>query len=666
MAPSLRRATLVWFLSSVASFASAQPSGSLNTWVDACQATDPDLQALLATEALIVEAPFLEDNGDGTFELEHEPFDMGTNTGGLPTFPMCAESRFYGETRVKVPGTFRSAFQVGPDLVLTGWHSPVTGGVSTLRVVFGVHGRVVGGSCVPPDFSRIPASDVYSVTLVADGMSLPEAVDSLLLRLDRARGGSYPRVRRSGRGYPGDAVTIVSHPERLAAKVDTAGIAGDVGLSAVGRETLQIANVHTLVGSSGSMLYNRTQRMLEAVVVAGPLGADIVPTGDTDPDCHVIVHEDGWASANASMRYFAHRIPAFELQVNSLDWVVLKAATGTPVADQSTRRISALAGGGPIAYQIVPPAPSPAGEPSLTISPGGPLQGTLAAGQGLAVQQSAAASEGVPCGIYEKTYLVRDLTHGFEDVARHVFEIGKRGFTVSEPREPMEDLAAPFEETVAYTVRNTEPGPFTLMVSTDQPWVSFNGQPGPLFVSFAPGDMKQVLVGVLDSYASLPRPEEYRADIWFEVAPDWSDCPASPPVTRPFLFRYGTERFRLEPHLLIPDAFPEGVFVEQLVNESACIGDVDVHLKTQGVSGPQLVFRLKSPDPGGIERTIWDHGPEGPTKPLEVVLNEGILNDFEQHGSAGTWRLNVADTVSSPAPGHLEAWELMFTACPFP
>jgi hypothetical protein len=630
----------------------------------ASRATDPDLQALLASEALIVEAPFLEDNGDGTFDLEHEPFDMGTNTGGLPTFPMCAESRFYGEPRVKVPGTFRSAFQVGPDLVLTAWHSPITGGVANLRVVFGVHGRMVGGSCVPPDFSRIPAADIYSVTLVADGLSLPENVDSLLLRLDRERGGGYPRLRRSGRGYPGDAVTIISHPERLAAKVDTAGIAGDVGFSAAGRENLQIANVHTLVGSSGSMLYNRTQRILEAVVVAGPLGADIVPTGDPDPDCHVIVHEDGWASANISMRYFAHLIPAFGLQLNSLDWVVLKAALGQPIAHPSTRRMSAPSGGGPIAYQIVPPGPSPAGEPTLTISPGGPLQGTLAPGQILAIQQTAIASANVPCDIYERTYLVRDLTHGFEDVARHVFEIGKRGFTVSEPREPMEDLAAPFEETVSYTVRNAEPGPFTLMVSTDEPWVSLNGQPGPLFVSFAPGDVKQVLVGVLDSYASLPRPEEYRADIWFEVAPDWSDCPASPPVTRPFLFRYGTERFRLEPHLLIPDASPSGAFVDQLVNESACIGDLDVRLTTSGVGGGELLFRLKSPD--GLERVIWNHGPQDTGGPLDVVLNEGILNDFEQHGSGGSWRLTAVDTQASPMPGHLEAWELMFTACQFP
>src|SRR5262245_14725611 len=77
----------------------AQPSpppGSLNTWVDACQATDPDLQALLANEAILVEDDLLIDNHDGTFELRHEPFTMSTGGTGLPEFPMCSYAWFYG------------------------------------------------------------------------------------------------------------------------------------------------------------------------------------------------------------------------------------------------------------------------------------------------------------------------------------------------------------------------------------------------------------------------------------------------------------------------------------------------------------------------------------------------------------------------------------------
>lgn len=642
----------------------AQPSpppGSLNTWVDACQATAPDLQAMLANEALIVDEDFLPGNGDGTFELLHQPFLVGTNGAGLPEYPMCSHARFYGETRVQVPGFFRSAVQVGPDLVLTALHGAATSGIDRLRVVFGVHGRLVGTTCVPPDFSRIPASDIYTVSLVADGWPNNE-LDYLLLRLDRQRVNAYPRVRRSGRAYPGDAMTGIGHPERLPGKVDTAGVAGEITMLS-GREWLEMANVHGLVGSSGSMVYNRTQRILEAVARTG-LGTSIVldPGADTEPPCNIITHMDAWKSKNASLRYFAQNIPPYELLVDPLDWVVLKAAAGTPIAHSSNRTLKAPSSG-PIQYQIVPPALTPAGQPTLTISAGGPLQGTLQPGQVLTVQQTAAASASVPCKVYERTYLVRDLTHGFEDVARHVFEIGKRGFSVTGGRDGFDDLATPFEESFSYTVTNTQPSPFTLRVSSDQPWVSINGAPGPFELAFQPNDVKQVAIGVLEAYWTLPHPETYLAQLTFEVAPNGTHCPASPPVIRTFAFSYGTDTFKsnLQPPPQIP---PTQISVTQWVDEDACIGDLNVSIATDGVDASELMLWLKAPPPSDLERVIWNPG-DAPD-PHEFEIDEGALNDFEGLGTHGTWTLKAVDAVPATPSGKLNSWSLRFESCSFP
>jgi hypothetical protein len=84
---------------------------------------------------------------------------------------------------------------------------------------------------------------------------------------------------------------------------------------------------------------------------------------------------------------------------------------------------SPLTATGPIRYHVDPPASSGLGQPTLELKVDGPLDGELSVGKSLAAQ-TMAGIDGVPCGRYLRTFRVRDVTHGYLDTLRHVFEIG--------------------------------------------------------------------------------------------------------------------------------------------------------------------------------------------------------------------------------------------------
>lgn len=635
---------------------------TLATWVNGCDAVgQPDLLELLEDSALLVPPQALVPNGGGTYQLQHEPFTQ-IHFGG-PGYALCAGQPFYEEPRVvySLPSgtvTFRSVVQVGPDLVLTAWHLPVVPPSAIVggRVVFGVYAREVGGVCQAPDFEAIPAAQVYEITeVVADGNVNPGGVDFLLLRLDRVVDQSYPRVRRSGWGIKGDAATIVSHYERTAAKVDLAGQLGGLRNDFHGGyQAVRLQDVHTGDGSSGGMVYNRTQRILETLVARSPIGVDYeLQAGQ---GCYDMVSLETNEPTNVSLRYFAANIPPFELQVNSLDEVVHVAAVGGALGNaSSTRRISAPStASGPIDYEIVPPPGPTAGQPTLAITPGGPLLGTLAPGSIMAVQQSASAN-GVSCGTYERSYRVRDLTHGFEDVARHRFEIGVTEFTVSaDPSERAHfDVAIPFEDIEVYTVTNPRPTPVTVQVTADAGWILLNGLPS-VTLNLPPGANGLVTVAANESAPPTPY-VTHKAHVTFAAAPA-SPCLATPPIVREFGLLWGREDFRVP----LAEALPATVNLG--VDETFCIGDIDVNLKVSGVPANQLRIDLTSP--GGTTKRIWDQQDPLPSGfPLDGWLDEGVLNDFEGLKGGGVWTLSVTDQAL-PVQGTATDVTLSFTACP--
>jgi hypothetical protein len=314
--------------------------------------------------------------------------------------------------------------QVGPDLVLTAWHNSTNGITPPLYAIFGLRYRLANGRCVPPDLERVPATDVYSVIeVVADGLgpAVSPHRDFLLLRLDRDAGGRFPRIRRSGQGR-GDAghqdrVTMISHPDRLAAKVDLAGrLAGNSDLSYTGP---QVENIHPLQWSSGGMLYNRDAEVLETVartVVSARYNQG--PEG-----CWRVTQVNGAGTTNDSVADFAQNIPPFELLVTPLSTVVHEGLAGGPLSNPTTVRTVEAPATAPdsIAYRIQGPQTTASG-PELLVTYGGSSEGSLAPGAGFDLEETINAN-GVPCGEYEQTYSITDMTHGYTDVIRHVFHI---------------------------------------------------------------------------------------------------------------------------------------------------------------------------------------------------------------------------------------------------
>jgi subtilisin-like proprotein convertase family protein len=633
----------------------AWSQGSLATWVDACE-LPRDLEGLMQYEALIVHEDALSQNHDGSWDLFQQPY---THTGIQSPQPICTDSIFYGQPQVS-GSPFRSAVRVGPDLVLTAWHGPAAMPFP-YKVVFGLRYRQVGDSCIPPDFTHIPADKVFAVKdVVADGVS-EIGLDYLLLRLDNEVSDTFLRVRRSGRGRVGDDLTMIGHPDRLATKVDLAGrLAGTSALGAF--ELPMVADLHTLVGSSGSMVYNRDERFVEAVA-AWPVGVNMMPVGPDDPPCRKAFHTSAPSFTNYSVKHFAPFIPAFELVVDPLDTIVHVGPVGGPFTNPSTARTvrapeTALS---PIAYQIGPPAET--SEPRLVLSVDGAQQGTLPPGASFGVHEGIAA-DAAPCGITERTYTVTDATNGYSDTIRHVFEIGVREFTV-DPTFPMNiaDIGAPVDGQVVYTVTNLRPSPYTVVVTADQPWVRFGGAPGPASVPVPGGGSATVTVGIDPAFNAAYG--AYPASLTF-AATD-TGCPAPAPIVRHLTFEWGTETITDAANAAIPDGSSWGLIRELEVTESFCIDDVDVNVVAGPVLAEELRVRLVSPE--GTERTLWDHGDNGGFPLFVTFDDEGFapvqpLSALDGESGAGTWRLEVVDDVPGGEPGTLFQWALELRARP--
>lgn len=411
-----RRRSL-WMLVTVLALPALPAEASVKNLVEACGQLDADLAQLLESEVVLIDAGAVSRNANDTYRLTTQVY-----TSGAGSLPLCNDSRFYGQRQI-VGLPFRSAVQVGPDLVLTAWHGSTNGTTPSLYAIFGLRYRLSNGRCLPPDLERVPASDVYSVTeVVADGLDQTSPPrDFLLLRLEREAGARFPRVRRSGQGQADathhDRMTVISHPDRLAAKLDLAGrLAGYGSPNSTGPE---VENVHPLQWSSGGMLYNRDAALVETVV-RNVVSArySLGPEG-----CYRIVHVNGAQTTNDSVADFAQHIPVFELAVSPVDTVVHEGPLGGPLSNPVTRRTIEVhpTAAGSIEYRINPPEASAQG-PELLVTLGAARQGSLPPGAGFDVEETINAA-GVPCGEYEQTYTVTDATHGYTDVIRHVFRI---------------------------------------------------------------------------------------------------------------------------------------------------------------------------------------------------------------------------------------------------
>jgi hypothetical protein len=213
------------------------------------------------------------------------------------------------------------------------------------------------------------------------------------------------------------------------------------------------------------------------------------------------------------VRPFSPYIPAFELVVDSLDDVVYVAPEGGPLAEPETfYTVSAPdTAAGKIAYHIEPPAP--AGEPTLDLQVAGSVDGELGPGESLAAETKASIV-GVPCGTYLRTFQVQDLTNGYTDILRHIFEIGLAEFAVSPAAGLTAGAPGPLHAaTATYEVSNRRPTAAVVEVAADGDWITLDGEAAPapgvpvsatlrLAPAGEPGDRATVVVG-LGGYADL-------------------------------------------------------------------------------------------------------------------------------------------------------------------
>jgi hypothetical protein len=214
-------------------------------------------------------------------------------------------------------------------------------------------------------------------------------------------------------------MTMISHPDRLAAKLDLAGRLTGYSNQPYTYTGPNVENIHPLQWSSGGMVYNRDAAVVETVCRSSVAAW----YSHTAEGCWRVIQVDANHATNDSVADFAQHIPAFELLVTPLDTVVHEGPAGGPLSNTvTTRTVEApVTARGGIAYRIVLPETTASG-PELLVTPGGSTQGSLAPGTGFDVEETINVN-GVPCGDYERTYSIIDTTHNFTDHIRHVFKI---------------------------------------------------------------------------------------------------------------------------------------------------------------------------------------------------------------------------------------------------
>ncbi|MFY0535879.1 S1 family peptidase [Nannocystis pusilla] len=282
-------------------------------WLDACESQEPAHERLLEAEAMLVPVAYVHDNKDGTFAIDTVAF---TATGQNALDPA---SLFYGQPRVPLG---RSGVLVGSDLVVTAPHVE-NFDFASFKVVLGLASRLVDGACVQPDWTEVPDDDVFdAVQVLANtyvaGTSYPH--DYALLRLDRPTGRPPLRIRRSGRAQDGDVLVQVGHPHQLSTKISPEGEV----LGWDPARGLLMNGLHSLAGSSGSMIYNAEDDYLEAVVRTGGCGRfDKLPNGKYQlvPTCSPTPF-----APNRPIVDVAAAFPAFSLVPHPLDQIHHSAA----------------------------------------------------------------------------------------------------------------------------------------------------------------------------------------------------------------------------------------------------------------------------------------------------------------------------------------------------
>jgi len=269
------------------------------------EVTDPRALAVGGATAMLMRREDLLDNGDGTYELQTNPWvwwyewldPIGTGNA------LCDDEPFRDQPYV---GTCTGVL-VGSDLIATAGHCVACLVPSDIAVVFGFVMQDAETAVV-----TLSQEQVYGVVeVVACQAGFP---DWGLVRLDREVTGQTPLpVRRTGRVADGQPVLVVGYPWGIPRKYDAGATVRENSES-----TFFQANLDTYRGNSGAPVVNLDSMVVEGLLVRGmtefvedvALGCD---RSATCPDTGCI--EDGvpqWQDVTRAT-IFSGAVPSFDV-----------------------------------------------------------------------------------------------------------------------------------------------------------------------------------------------------------------------------------------------------------------------------------------------------------------------------------------------------------------
>lgn len=245
--------------------------------LDEYEVIDPNILAVGDSTVALVDACDLIDNGDGTFSLPAETYDV--NYFSIFGRPLCSDEPFRDQP---VPA-FGSGFLVAPDIIATAGHCAED--CLNMAVVFGF---IMLDADTP--VLTIPESEIYycSEVIVCNG----GYQDGALIRLDREVTGHSPLPIRTAGIIPDDEqLLVIGHPVGLPRKY-----AGGATIRDNNESTYFQANLDTYVGNSGSAVFNANTLQVEGILVSGQ--PDWEPNGPCDSSnrCSDDAGCPGWES----------------------------------------------------------------------------------------------------------------------------------------------------------------------------------------------------------------------------------------------------------------------------------------------------------------------------------------------------------------------------------
>ncbi len=427
-------------------------------------------------------------------------------------------------------------------------------------------------------------------------------------------------------------------------------------------------------GSSGSPLFNQDHR------VVGQLHGGYASCTSQTSDWYGRFSVSWTGGGSASTRLSNWLDPGGTGAMN-VDTISGAGMTVTPAGD--VEHVGLV--GGPftnpsVVYTVSNPSPTPISfSVSLTTSfgillNGGtvPVAGTLPGNGGTqpVTVSLGSAINSLPAGVYAEQVVFTDLTNGVGNTRAHTVEIGQTLFSV-QPDTVLESggpVGGPFGGSQVYTVTSERPSPVAVQVAASHSWIALNGGSGPMVLNLnGTGVFDTVTVGYSAAANALP------AGIYTGQVTFTNLSGGSGDTSRTVILDVGRVVYPSQdtPLPINDNATTTSTII---VNDSYCVGDVDVDINITHTYIGDLTIDLTSPSgttvrlhdrSGGsaddIVLTYDDEGiaPDGP----------GTLANFDLSSLTGVWTLTVTDHAGQDT-GTLNSWALRIAPagdeCPTP